>query len=122
MYILCFYRSSNRNSSIHIHVSLSAALFLLNTSFLFIEWGATWSQDSVCVVIAVIIQYSLLSCFSWMAIEAIHLYLLLIKVFNTYIKHYMVKLSLFGWGVPAVLVGGSLCVFGSKPFYGLTSV
>ncbi|MCI4383162.1 hypothetical protein PGIGA_G00023090 [Pangasianodon gigas] len=98
IFLYVFMKSSNRDSSIRIHVSLSVALFLLNTSFLFIEWGATWSQDSVCVLIAVIIQYSLLSCFSWMAIEAIHLYLLLIKVFNTYIKHYMIKLSLFGWG------------------------
>ncbi|KAB5558836.1 hypothetical protein PHYPO_G00021770 [Pangasianodon hypophthalmus] len=122
IFLYVFMKSSNRDSSIRIHVSLSVALFLLNTSFLFIEWGATWSHDSVCVFIAVIIQYSLLSCFSWMAIEAIHLYLLLIKVFNTYINHYMIKLSLFGWGVPAVLVGGSLCVFGSKPFYGPTPV
>ncbi|XP_053490500.1 adhesion G protein-coupled receptor G3 isoform X2 [Ictalurus furcatus] len=113
-------KSSNKDSSMGIHVSLSVALFLLNASFLFIEWGATWSQKSACVLIAVIIQYSLLSCFSWMAIEAIHLYFLLIKVFNTHFKHYMVKLSLFGWGVPVVLVGGSLCVYGSKPFYGTT--
>ncbi|XP_017334309.1 adhesion G-protein coupled receptor G2 [Ictalurus punctatus] len=113
-------KSSNKDSSMGIHVSLSVALFLLNTSFLFTEWGATWSQKSACVLIAVIIQYSLLSCFSWMAIEAIHLYLLLIKVFNTNFKHYMVKLSLFGWGMPAVLVGGSLCVYSSKPFYGTT--
>ncbi|MCI4383161.1 hypothetical protein PGIGA_G00023080 [Pangasianodon gigas] len=122
IFLYVFMKSSNRDSSIRIHVSLSVALFLLNTSFLFIEWGATWSQGSMCVLIAVIIQYSLLSCFSWMAIEAIHLYLLLVKVFNTYMKYYMVKLSLFGWGVPAVLVGGSLCVFGSKPFYGPTPV
>ncbi|XP_060796930.1 adhesion G-protein coupled receptor G5-like [Neoarius graeffei] len=122
IFLYMFMRSSSRDNSIRIHVSLSVASFLLNTSFLFIEWGATWSQEGACVLIAVILQYSLLSCFSWMANEAIHLYLLLIKVFNTYIKHYMVKLSLFGWGVPAVLVGGSLCVFGSKPFYGTTQI
>ncbi|KAF4082914.1 hypothetical protein AMELA_G00134070 [Ameiurus melas] len=122
IFLYVFMKSPHRNNSIRIHVSLSVALFLLNTSFLLTEWGATWSQEIVCVVIAVIIQYSLLSCFSWMAIEAIHLYLLLIKVFKIYIKHYMVKLSLFGWGVPAVLVGGSLCVYGSQPFYGTTEI
>ncbi|KAM9460748.1 adhesion G-protein coupled receptor G5-like isoform 1-T1 [Clarias gariepinus] len=115
-------KRSKRNSSIHIHVSLSAALFLLNTSFMFIEWGATSSKNSVCVLIAVIIQFSLLSCFSWMAVEALHLYLLLIKVFNTHVKRYMVKLSLFGWGAPAVLVGGSLCVQLSKTVYGTKTV
>ncbi|KAF4082918.1 hypothetical protein AMELA_G00134110 [Ameiurus melas] len=122
IFIYVFMKSPHRDNSLRIHVSLSVALFLLNTSFLLIEWGATWSQDIVCVIIAVIIQYSLLSCFSWMAIEAIHLYLLLIKVFNTYIKNYMVKLSLFGWGVPAVLVAGSLCAYGSKPFFGKTQI
>ncbi|XP_053490698.1 uncharacterized protein LOC128613689 isoform X3 [Ictalurus furcatus] len=122
IFLYVFMKRPDINNSIRIHVSLSVALFLLNTSFLLIEWGATWSQDAVCVIIAVIIQYSLLSCFSWMAIEAIHLYLLLIKVFNTYIKHYMVKLSLFGWGLPAVLVGGSLCAYGSKPFFGKTQI
>ncbi|XP_060742127.1 uncharacterized protein LOC132856557 [Tachysurus vachellii] len=122
IFLYTFMKSSNRDTSIHIHVSLSAALFLLNISFLFTEWGATWSQNSACVLIAVIIEYSLLSCFSWMAIEAIHLYFLLIKVFNTYIKHYMIKLSLFGWGMPALLVGGSLCVYGKRPFYGTTGI
>ncbi|KAM9461286.1 adhesion G-protein coupled receptor G2-like [Clarias gariepinus] len=85
---------------------------------MFSEWAATLPENSVCVLTAVIIQYSLLSCFSWMAIEALHLYCLLIKVFNTHIKRYMIKLSLFGWGMPAVLVGGSLCGFGIKPLYG----
>ncbi|XP_060721283.1 adhesion G-protein coupled receptor G2 [Tachysurus vachellii] len=122
IFIYAFMKSSNRDTSIHIHVSLSAALFLLNISFLFTEWGATWSQNSACVLIAVIIEYSLLSCFSWMAIEALQLFLLLIKVFNIHIKHYMIKLSLFGWGLPAVLVGGSLCVYGTTPFYGTTEI
>ncbi|KAI5101336.1 adhesion G-protein coupled receptor G5-like, partial [Silurus meridionalis] len=98
IFLYVFMKVSNRDSSMGIHVSLCLAVFLLNTSFLFIEWGATWSQNSACVIIAVIIQYSLLACFSWMAIEALHLYLLLIKVFNIYIKHYLLKLSLIGWG------------------------
>ncbi|XP_047659120.1 uncharacterized protein LOC113646696 isoform X7 [Tachysurus fulvidraco] len=122
IFLYTFTKSSNKDTSIHIHVSLSAAVFLLNISFLFTEWGATWSQKSACVFIAVIVEYSLLSCFSWMAIEALHLYFLLIKVFNTYIKHYMIKLSLFGWGMPALLVGGSLCAYGKASFYGTTQI
>ncbi|KTG07531.1 hypothetical protein cypCar_00003051 [Cyprinus carpio] len=30
------------------------------------------------------------------------------RVFNIHIRHYMVKLSLIGWGVPAVIAGGLL--------------
>lgn len=91
-------RNHKMDYSISIHVSLSGALLLLNTTFLLTEWGATVKPDWVCVFIAALMHYSLLCCFTWMAIEALHLYLLLIKVFNTYFKHYLVKLSLAGWG------------------------
>uniref|UniRef100_A0A3Q2ZY89 G-protein coupled receptors family 2 profile 2 domain-containing protein n=1 Tax=Kryptolebias marmoratus TaxID=37003 RepID=A0A3Q2ZY89_KRYMA len=79
------------------HVSLSGALFLLNSTFLLTEWGARVNLDWVCELVAALMHYSLLCCFTWMAIEALHLYLLLIKVFNTYYKHYLLKLSLAGW-------------------------
>lgn len=90
--------SNKMDYSISIHVSLSGALFLLNTTFLLTEWGATVKLDWVCVFVAAAMHYSLLCCFTWMAIEAVHLYLLLIKVFNTHYKHYLLKLSLAGWG------------------------
>ncbi|XP_026071635.1 adhesion G-protein coupled receptor G6-like [Carassius auratus] len=108
--VLSFIFSSNARAEVSnsIHVSLSAALFLLNLSFMFSEWAATLTVNEVCVFIAVMIHYSLLCSFTWMAIEAMHLYLLLIRVFNIHIRHYMVKLSLIGWGVPAVIAGGLL--------------
>ncbi|XP_057195401.1 adhesion G-protein coupled receptor G2 isoform X2 [Triplophysa rosa] len=111
-------RNGRKEVSRSIHVSLSAALFLLNITFMLSEWAATINQDGVCVFVAVAIHYSLLCCFTWMAIEALHLYLLLVRVFNIYIQHYMAKLSLIGWGVPAVVVVGLLIPFATKPFYG----
>ncbi|XP_063737784.1 adhesion G-protein coupled receptor G6-like isoform X2 [Eleginops maclovinus] len=108
--------------SISIHVSLSGALFLLNTTFLLTEWGAKTKLDWVCVFVAALMHYSLLCCFTWMAIEALHLYLLLIKVFNTYFKHYMVKLSLAGWGIPGIIVAVSLGMRDFKQLYGLTEI
>ncbi|XP_060900896.1 adhesion G-protein coupled receptor G2-like isoform X1 [Labrus mixtus] len=118
--IYVFGRSHKMDYSISIHVSLSGALFLLNTTFLLTEWGATVEPDWVCVFVAALMHYSLLCCFTWMAIEALHLYLLLIKVYNTYYKHYLLKLSLAGWGIPAVIVGISLGVKDFKQFYGVT--
>ncbi|XP_066504357.1 adhesion G-protein coupled receptor G5-like [Hoplias malabaricus] len=112
-------KSDHSNS---IHVSLSIALLLLNASFLFSEWVASLSLEGFCVFVAVMIEYSLLCCFSWMTIEAFHLYLLVVKVFNTYIRYYMLKLSLFAWGVPAVLVATSLSVYNYKAFYGTKKV
>ncbi|XP_077941127.1 adhesion G protein-coupled receptor G3 isoform X2 [Gasterosteus aculeatus] len=117
-----FSRNDRLDVSISIHVSLSGALFLLNATFLLTEWGATVDLDWVCVFVAAFMHYSLLCCFTWMAIEALHLYLLLIKVFNTYFKHYLAKLSLAGWGIPAVIVAVSLSVKDFKQFYGVTQM
>ncbi|XP_016126937.1 adhesion G-protein coupled receptor G2-like [Sinocyclocheilus grahami] len=118
-----FNRNARAEVSSSIHVSLSGALFLLNISFMFSEWAAAWTVEEVCMFIAVTIHYSLLCSFTWMAIEALHLYLLLARVFNIYIKYYMFKLSLIGWGVPAVLVGSLLSVQQlTRPFYGARNV
>ncbi|XP_067257550.1 adhesion G-protein coupled receptor G5-like [Chanodichthys erythropterus] len=117
-----FNRNSRAEVSNSIHVSLSGALFLLNISFMLSEWVATQTENRACVFIAVMIHYSMLSCFTWMAVEALHLYLLLIRVFNIYIRHYIIKLSLIGWGVPAVIVGGLLSVQNTHPFYGMQSM
>ncbi|XP_016330821.1 adhesion G-protein coupled receptor G2-like [Sinocyclocheilus anshuiensis] len=119
--VLSFIFNSNARAEVSssIHVSLSGALFLLNMSFMLSEWAATLTVKEVCVFIAGTIHYSLLCSFTWMAVEALHLYLLLIRVFNIYIRHYMVKLSLIGWGVPAVIVGGLLSV---NNMYGITEM
>ncbi|XP_043953259.1 adhesion G-protein coupled receptor G5 [Gambusia affinis] len=120
--VYVFNRSHKMDTSMSIHVSLSGSLFLLNSTFLLTEWGATVEPDWVCDFIAALMHYSLLCCFTWMAIEALHLYLLLIKVFNTYYKRYLLKLSLVGWGIPAIIVSISLCVKNVKQFYGVTEL
>ncbi|MGH0179478.1 UNVERIFIED_CONTAM: hypothetical protein FKN15_002067 [Acipenser sinensis] len=113
-------RNPKQDHSTTIHVCLSAALYLLNMSFLLNEWLANMNQNGVCKAIAILMHYFLLCCFSWMAVEAIHLYLLMVKVFNTYIRHYIAKLSLFGWGIPAIIIGISVCV--RNDFYGSIGV
>ena len=81
-----------------IHVSLSISLFLLNLAF-FINVGQRLKgSDAACWARGAIFHYFLLCAFTWMSLEAFHLYLLVIKVFNTYFSHYFLKLSLVGWG------------------------
>ncbi|XP_047219738.1 adhesion G protein-coupled receptor G3-like isoform X2 [Girardinichthys multiradiatus] len=120
--IYVFSRSHKMDVSMSIHVALSGALFLLNSTFLLTEWGATVKLEWVCEFVAALMHYSLLCCFTWMAIEALHVYLLLIKVFNTYYKHYILKMSLVGWGLPGIIVATSLCVQNVKQFYGVTQL
>ncbi|XP_043937296.1 adhesion G-protein coupled receptor G2-like [Protopterus annectens] len=92
------------DDSTKIHINLCSALFLINISFLMNGWLASFHIKSLCILIAVIMHYSLLCCFTWMGIEGFHLYLLLVKVFNIYVRWYMVKLCVVGWGIPAVVV------------------
>ncbi|XP_035485098.1 adhesion G-protein coupled receptor G2 [Scophthalmus maximus] len=120
MYV--FRRNHKMDYSLSIHVSLSGALFLLNSTFLLTEWGATMEPDWVCIFLAAFMHYSLLCCFTWMAIEALHLYLLLIKVFNTHYKQYLLKLSLLGWGIPGVFVSVAAAVKDVRQFYGVTQM
>ncbi|XP_051553331.1 adhesion G-protein coupled receptor G5-like [Myxocyprinus asiaticus] len=87
-----------------VHISLALALILLNVQFLPNHLFAESSSYEVCVCIAILLHYSLLATFTWTAIEGFHLYLLLVRVFNIYIKRYLLKLSLVGWGFPAVVV------------------
>ncbi|XP_036400291.1 adhesion G-protein coupled receptor G2-like [Megalops cyprinoides] len=112
-------RSPSRDHSVTIHVSLSGALYLLNLSLLLNEWLASMQVRALCLFIATMMHYSLLCSFTWMAIEALHLYLLIIRVFNTYFRHYIAKLSAVGWGIPAVIVGVSIATtYKSNQFYG----
>nr|XP_054594643.1 adhesion G-protein coupled receptor G2 isoform X2 [Nothobranchius furzeri] len=87
-----------------IHISLAVALILLNLHFLPSQAVAAGSSTQFCFYVAFGLHYSLLATFSWMALEGLHLYLLLVKVFNIYISRYLLKVSMVGWGVPAVIV------------------
>ncbi|XP_077977066.1 adhesion G-protein coupled receptor G6-like [Glandiceps talaboti] len=58
----------------------------------------------VCTAIAVLLHYFLLVVMAWMVLEAIQMYLLLVKVFQAYYRNFMVKISIIGWGIPLVIV------------------
>ncbi|KAM9860589.1 adhesion G-protein coupled receptor G2 [Aulostomus maculatus] len=111
-------RSIKADVSMRVHVSLAVALILLNLHFLPSQAVAAGSSTAFCFYMALSLHYSLLASFSWMALESFHLYLLLVRVFNIYIRRYMLKLSLVGWSVPAVVV--SLVVLVDRDAYGRT--
>ncbi|XP_054916048.1 adhesion G-protein coupled receptor G2-like [Poeciliopsis prolifica] len=113
-------RKLRADDSKKIHISLAVALILLNVHFLSSQAVAASSSTELCVYVALLLHYSLLASFTWMALEGFHLYLLLVKVFNVYMRRYLLKLSVVGWGLPAVFV--SLVVIINKDIYGRTSV
>ncbi|XP_006863685.1 PREDICTED: probable G-protein coupled receptor 97 [Chrysochloris asiatica] len=97
-----------------IHVALSISLFLLNLTFFIIVGSGSQGSNAACWARGAVFHYFLLCTFTWMGLEAFHLYLLILRVFNTYFGHYLLKLNLVGWGLPALVV---ICT-GSANSYG----
>ncbi|XP_053176734.1 adhesion G-protein coupled receptor G2-like [Scomber japonicus] len=109
-------RNIRGDVSMKVHINLAIALILLNLHFLPSDIVASNSSRGVCLYMALLLHYSLLATFCWMAVEGFHLYLLIVRVFNIYVRKYLLKLSLVGWGVPAVIV--SLVVIIDTDAYG----
>ncbi|OWK61647.1 G-protein coupled receptor 56 [Lonchura striata] len=101
-----YFRSKQRDqiTSMHIHMNLLAAIFLLDVTFLISEHLAASSSEAICRAGGLFLHFSLLSCLIWMGIEGYNLYRLVIEVFNTYHDHFLLKLCLVGWGLPLVCV------------------
>nr|XP_031536499.1 adhesion G-protein coupled receptor G5 isoform X1 [Vicugna pacos]XP_031536500.1 adhesion G-protein coupled receptor G5 isoform X1 [Vicugna pacos] len=103
--LLHFYARKQSDSITRIHMNLHASVLFLNVAFLLSPVLAMPPVPrSACTALAAILHYALLSCLTWMAIEGFNLYLLLGRVYNVYIRRYVLKLCAVGWGVPASLV------------------
>lgn len=87
-----------------ILINLCFALLLLNMVFLLDSWLALYPDAvGLCTSTAFFLHYFLLASFTWMGLEALHLYLAIVKVFNS-MSRYMLKFAMAGWGVPLVVV------------------
>ncbi|KAM9333091.1 uncharacterized protein KZ484_018173 isoform 2-T2 [Pholidichthys leucotaenia] len=103
-----------------ILIQLCVALLLLNLVFLVDAWLALYPDAvGLCISTAWFLHYFLLVAFTWMGLEAVHMYLALVKVFNSYISHYMLKFSLVGWGIPMLVVIIVIAI--NKDNYGLVT-
>ncbi|XP_072369907.1 adhesion G-protein coupled receptor G6 isoform X1 [Scyliorhinus torazame] len=105
-----------------ILMNLSTALFLLNLMFLIDGWLASFNIPGLCIAVAALLHFFLLASFTWMGLEAVHMYIALVKVFNTYIRKYMLKFCIIGWGLPALVVVIVLAIninfYGAKEYGG----
>ncbi|RXN20511.1 adhesion G- coupled receptor G2-like isoform X2 [Labeo rohita] len=103
-----------------ILIQLCLALLLLNLVFLLDAWLALYPNAvGLCISTAFFLHYFLLASFTWMALEAVHMYIAIVKVFNTYISRFMLKIGLAGWGIPLVVVIIVIAV--NKDHYGLVT-
>ncbi|KAJ8278162.1 hypothetical protein GJAV_G00084580 [Gymnothorax javanicus] len=115
-----FFEKLRRDIPSKILMQLCTALLLLNLTFLLDSWLALYTEAvGLCISTAFFLHYFLLVSFTWMGLEAFHMYLAIVKVFNTYMSRYMLKFSLFGWGVPLIVVIIVIAI--NKDNYGLLS-
>ncbi|XP_026142495.1 adhesion G-protein coupled receptor G5-like isoform X2 [Carassius auratus] len=97
------FRKAKSNQATKILMNMFAALFLLNASFLSNESVANTGDNAACVFIALLLHYSMLASFTWFFIQALHMYLWLIRQ-NVSITNYMRKITVLGWVCPAPIV------------------
>ncbi|GCB62493.1 hypothetical protein scyTo_0011474 [Scyliorhinus torazame] len=90
-----------------IHAHLCLCLFL--AELLFLIGISQTSNKVVCAIIAGFLHYFFLTVFTWMCLEGIQLYLMVVKVFNAGClrKRHMLP---FGYGLPLLIVGISASV------------
>ncbi|XP_032728952.1 adhesion G-protein coupled receptor G6 isoform X5 [Lontra canadensis] len=101
-----------------ILMNLSAALLFLNLLFLLDGWITSFHVDGLCTAVAALLHFFLLATFTWMGLEAIHMYIALVKVFNTYIRRYILKFCIAGWGLPGFVVSIVLVSRNQNEVYG----
>uniref|UniRef100_A0A8D2DEP1 Adhesion G-protein coupled receptor G6 n=1 Tax=Sciurus vulgaris TaxID=55149 RepID=A0A8D2DEP1_SCIVU len=104
-----------------ILMNLSTALLFLNLVFLLDGWVTSFGMGGLCIAVAALLHFFLLATFTWMGLEAIHMYIALVKVFNTYIRRYILKFCIIGWGVPALVVSVVLASKRQNEVYGKDS-
>ncbi|KAM5263638.1 adhesion G-protein coupled receptor G6 [Ctenodactylus gundi] len=104
-----------------ILMNLSSALLFLNLVFLLDGWITSFDVDGLCTAVAALLHFFLLATFTWMGLEAIHMYIALVKVFNTYIRRYILKFCIVGWGLPALVVSIVLASRKQNEVYGKES-
>ena len=86
-----------------ILLRLCAALFFLYAfSIVIIVLDSDSEVNEVpvipCSILAGILQFCLLSALAWTVVEGVNMYLLFVKVFNTYVERFMLKASAFAYG------------------------
>ncbi|XP_078619897.1 adhesion G-protein coupled receptor G6-like isoform X2 [Branchiostoma floridae x Branchiostoma japonicum] len=104
------FRKLRRDNPTKILMNLCLALLLAILFFVCSGPAHNSGSRGACVTVAVFLHYFLLTSMAWMGLEALNLYLAIMKVFNTYYRHFMLKFCIAGWGSPAVIVAITLAV------------
>ncbi|XP_067412998.1 adhesion G protein-coupled receptor L3 isoform X2 [Emydura macquarii macquarii] len=106
IFTFCFFRGlqSDRNT---IHKNLCISLFV--AELLFLVGINRTDQPIACAVFAALLHFFFLAAFTWMFLEGVQLYIMLVEVFES--EHSRRKyFYLVGYGIPALIVAVSAAV------------
>ncbi|KAM4714823.1 adhesion G protein-coupled receptor L3 isoform 4-T6 [Anableps anableps] len=106
LFTFCFFRGlqSDRNT---IHKNLCISLFIAES--LFLVGINRVDQPIACAVFAALLHFFFLAAFTWMFLEGVQLYIMLVEVFES--EHSRRRyFYLVGYGVPALIVAVSAAV------------
>lgn len=104
------FRSWRRDYSNKIWLQLCIAILLLVICFLVIVFVKFDYYDIPCMLVGVLLHYSVLASFCWMLVAAVLSYRRLVIVFSRDASHKLLRASAFSWGVPCAIVGILLSV------------
>ncbi|XP_010129188.1 PREDICTED: probable G-protein coupled receptor 128, partial [Buceros rhinoceros silvestris] len=96
-------RSCDTTSYYQQYLPYDTASNTLLTSDMVDPPTASW-----CTAVAVLLHYFLLATFMWTALNSAQLYLLLLRAMKPLPGHFLITMSVIGWGIPAAVVAITL--------------
>lgn len=104
------FRSWRRDFNNKIWLQLCIAVLLLVICFLIAVYVRFDNYGFACMLVGVLMHYSVLASFCWMLVAAIISYRRLVMVFSRDASHKLLRASAFSWGAPCAIVGILLSV------------
>ena len=113
---------SLHNMRNYIHINLCISLGIAQLTFVAgVDQSASDYIPIHCQVIAVLLHYFFLVSFMWMLMEGVVLYFIVIKVFVTNTKRYMLFFTIASYGIPLLYLGLTIplgFLLSTQPNYG----
>ncbi|XP_066280378.1 adhesion G protein-coupled receptor L3-like [Branchiostoma lanceolatum] len=106
---ICAFLGFRRVRCIRTIIHAHLCTCLLSAEVVFLVAIEKTENKLVCDIIAIILHYLFLAVFTWMCVEGVELYVLLVKVFNLKMNR-LIYYHLVGYGAPAVVVAISVTI------------
>ncbi|KAL9976358.1 hypothetical protein ACROYT_G013652 [Oculina patagonica] len=97
-------------SALRYRIHLNLCVALAASQLVFVAGIGATEIKGVCVAVAVMLHYFFTASFTWMSVEAIHMFSKIVSVFNVQtirLRYYVA----IGWGIPVLIVAISVSVY-----------